>query len=211
MKKIIFVIFASLLLSVSLHAQSTTATPAPTATPTTTKKPVFRATKDQIMQVQKMLKEKGTYTGEADGKMNDPFRASVKNYQKDNGLRQSGSLNRATLEKMGIALTDKQKDIPVNPNDLKPAESNSNSTTKKKAPFRATKEQIMAAQKILKDGGMYAGEQTGKLDDDTRAGLKKYQAANGLNVTGTLNQATLEKMGVPLTDKQKADAAKTSQ
>jgi peptidoglycan hydrolase-like protein with peptidoglycan-binding domain len=111
---------------------------------------------------------------------------------------------------MGIALTDKQKEIPVNPDDLKPTETSSTSTTKKVI-FRATKEQIMAAQKILKDGGMYAGEQTGKLDDDTRAGLKKYQTANGLPVTGTLNQVTLEKMGVPLTDKQKADAAKTSQ
>ncbi len=210
MKKIIFVIFASLLLSISLQAQTTTATPTPTATPQKVKKPVFRATKDQIMQVQKMLKEKGTYAGEADGKMNDPFRASVKSYQKDNGLRQSGTLNRATLEKMSIVLTDKQKEIPVNPNDLKPTETTSTSKTKKKPPFRATKEQIMAAQKILKDGGMYAGEQTGKLDDATREGLKKYQKANGLNVTGTLNQVTLEKMGVPLTDKQKADAAKTS-
>ena len=50
---------------------------------------------------------------------------------------------------------------------------------------------------------MYAGEQTGKLDDPTRDGLKKYQEANGLKVTGTLNQVTLEKMGIALTDKQK--------
>ena len=54
------------------------------------------------------------------------------------------------------------------------------------------------------------GEQTGKLDDATREGLKKYQEANGLKVTGTLNQATLEKMGIPLTDKQKGDPAPTS-
>ena len=38
-------------------------------------------------------------------------------------------------------------------------------------------------------------------------GLKKYQDANGLKVTGTLNQATLEKMGIALTDKQKAAAS----
>ncbi len=46
-------------------------------------------------------------------------------------------------------------------------------------------------------------EETGKLDDATRTELKKYQEANGIKVTGTLNQLTLEKMGVPLTDKQK--------
>lgn len=212
MKKLITVIFVSLFLSIALYAQSTTTTPKPTETTQKTKKPTFRATKDQIIQVQKILKEKGSYAGEADGKMNDLFRASVKNYQKDNDLRQSGTLNRATLEKMGIALTDKQKEIPVNPNDLKPSGTTADTENKpKKIIFRATKEQIMAAQKILKDGGMYAGEETGKLDDATREGLKKYQTANGLNATGTLNQVTLEKMKVPLTDKQKADAAKQTQ
>lgn len=76
---------------------------------------------------------------------------------------------------------------------------------KKRGPvFRANKDQIKQAQAILKSGGFYAGEQTGKLDDDTRAGLKKYQAAESLKVTGTLNKVTLEKMGVALTDKQKA-------
>jgi peptidoglycan hydrolase-like protein with peptidoglycan-binding domain len=69
--------------------------------------------------------------------------------------------------------------------------------------FRATKDQIKQAQKILKDRGFYSGEETGKLDDDTRAGLKKYQAAESLKVTGTLNKVTLEKMGITLTDKQK--------
>mgnify|MGYP003580396704 CR=1 FL=1 len=53
---------------------------------------------------------------------------------------------------------------------------------------------------------MYAGEETGKLDDATREALKKYQEANGLKVTGTLNQATLEKMGIALTDRQKEHA-----
>jgi peptidoglycan hydrolase-like protein with peptidoglycan-binding domain len=73
--------------------------------------------------------------------------------------------------------------------------------------FRATKEQINEAQRKLKAGNMYAGEEIGKLDAATREGLKKYQEANGLKVTGTLNQITLEKMGIALTDKQKANAA----
>jgi peptidoglycan hydrolase-like protein with peptidoglycan-binding domain len=75
---------------------------------------------------------------------------------------------------------------------------------KKRGPvFRANKDQIKQAQAILKARGFYAGEQTGKLDDDTRAGLKKYQAAEGVKDTGTLNKLTLEKMAITLTDKQK--------
>lgn len=69
--------------------------------------------------------------------------------------------------------------------------------------FRATKEQINQAQSILKERGFYAGDQIGKLDDATREGLRKYQQAEGLKITGTLNKVTLEKMGIPLTEKQK--------
>ena len=82
--------------------------------------------------------------------------------------------------------------------------STGTTASKKRGPvFRASKEQIKQAQAIVKERGFYAGDPTGKLDDDTRAGLKKYQAAESLKVTGTLNKITLEKMGIPLTEKQK--------
>ena len=76
--------------------------------------------------------------------------------------------------------------------------------TKRGPIFRATKEQINQAQAILKERGFYGGEQLGKLDDATREGLRKYQQAEGLKVTGTLNKVTLEKMNIALTEKQKA-------
>jgi len=69
---------------------------------------------------------------------------------------------------------------------------------------RELQEQIKQAQAIVKQRGFYSGEETGKLDADTREGLKKYQTAENLKVTGTLNKVTLEKMGIALTDKQKS-------
>lgn len=69
--------------------------------------------------------------------------------------------------------------------------------------FRATADQIKQAQAILKQRGFYNGEQIGKLDPDTRAGLRKYQQAESLKVTGALNKVTLVKMGIALTDRQK--------
>lgn len=85
-------------------------------------------------------------------------------------------------------------------------------TTKKRGPvFRANKEQIKQAQGILKQRTFYVGDANGKLDAATRDGLKKYQEAEGLRVTGTLNAATLQKMNVTLTDKQKAWVAAHSQ
>jgi peptidoglycan hydrolase-like protein with peptidoglycan-binding domain len=217
MRKFIYITFVIFLFSVLTYAQTNTTTetkpsPTPAASTEKPKKQIFRANKDQITQVQKMLKDKGLYAGEATGKMDEPFRTSIKSYQKDNGLKQTGTLNRATLEKMGVVLTDKQKEIPVDPNSFATNDSSKSSTQPKKSPvFRASKEQIMQAQKMLKDKAMYSGEESGKLDDATREGLKKYQAANGLKVTGTLNQITLEKMGIALTDKQKENASKSSQ
>ena len=76
--------------------------------------------------------------------------------------------------------------------------------TKRGPVFRATKEQINQAQAILKSRGFYNGEQIGKLDEATREGLRRYQQAEGLKITGTLNKITLEKMNIALTEKQKS-------
>ena len=238
MNKLFLALLVSLFAGISIIGQSTS--PAPSASPkpvsstitvaeaknsaspkpaTSTKgSPVFRPTKDQIKQVQAMLKEKSLYKGEASGTYNDETRDAIRSFQKDNGLKQTGTLNRATLEKMNITLTDSQKQIPVSESSYAAAEPETKSAKtdassgpsastepkpKKPAVFRATKEQVMEAQKMLKAGSMYDGEQTGKLDDATRDGLKKYQIANGLKATGTLNRITLEKMGIALTDSQK--------
>jgi Putative peptidoglycan-binding domain-containing protein len=216
-------IVLTLLIAGSVFAQGTSTPSGPSAkspSSTSTKRgPVFRPTKDQITQVQKILKDKKLYTGEATGKYDDGTRDGIKSFQKDNGLKETGTLNRATLEKFGVELTEAQKAIPVSPNSFASADDKSSSkkttdssskSSSNKTIFRATADQVKAAQKLLKDKSMYAGEQTGKLDDATRDGLKKYQDANGLKVTGTLNQTTLEKMGIDLTDKQKSDSTSTT-
>lgn len=84
------------------------------------------------------------------------------------------------------------------------AASQAPATTKRGPVFRATKDQIKQAQTLLRARGLYAGEPVGKLTDDTRAALRKYQEAEGLKVTGTLNRATLEKMNIVLTERQRA-------
>lgn len=160
-----------------------------------------------------MLKEAKLYNGDATGIYNDDTRAAVKAYQKANSLDENGKFDRATLEKMGIALTDKQKGIATTATSSTTKTQTIASTTattdgpKRPAPFRASKDQISAAQKMLRDGKMLTGGDEGKLDDATRDSLGKYQEANGLKVTKTLNAATLEKMGIALTDKQKEQVA----
>jgi peptidoglycan hydrolase-like protein with peptidoglycan-binding domain len=207
MKNLCAVTLVTLLLALAVAAQpaSTTGTTAATKPEEAAKNSsVFRPTKDQIKQGQTILKEKKLYDGEATGTYNDATRAALKSFQKAGGIEETGRFDKATLEKMNIPLTESQGGQPT---ATKASTSSATSTAKRPAPFRANEDQIKAAQKILIDGKLYTGTQTGDLDDATREGLKKYQEANKLKVTGTLNAVTLEKMGIPLTEAQKANVA----
>jgi peptidoglycan hydrolase-like protein with peptidoglycan-binding domain len=101
----------------------------------------------------------------------------------------------------GVAAVGQNKNSNSNSNSSATA---ANANKPKRGPvFRATADQIKQAQRILKQRNFYSGDETGKLTPETRAGLKLYQKAEGLKVTGTLNKVTLEKMGIALTDRQK--------
>src|SRR5437660_8907024 len=105
---------------------------------------------------------------------------------------------------LAFSLTAATQNKNTNKNSNGSTSSNKPASAKRKPIFRATADQIKQAQAILKQRSFYNGAQTGKLDADTRGGLKKYQQAEGLKETGTLNKVTLEKMGIALSDKQKA-------
>jgi len=218
MKRLSLLLFIVAIACAAVSAQPATSTTSTKSTSDSTAKtrgPIFRPTKDQIQQVQQILKDKKLYAGTPSGKYDEDTRAGIKSFQKDNGLKQTGTLNRATLEKFGVTLTDLQKTIPVDPNSFASADpgkngsksSGSSDGPKRPAPFRANKDQISAAQKVLRDGKMLTGGEDGKLDDPTRAALKQYQETNKLKATGGLNAVTLEKMGIALTDAQKANVA----
>ena len=206
-KKIFLLLSILFVFGIAAHAQT------PTPTPAAAKAAAFRPTKDQVKQGQELLIKEKLYSGSATGVYGDS-RPAIKAYQKANGLDQNGKFDRATLEKMGIALTDSQKGIApaaktktaktAKTDATKPAATDG---PKRPAPFRADADQIKAAQKILRDGKMLTGGEDGKLDTLTREGLGKYQEANKLKVTKTLNAATLDKMAIALTDKQKEQVA----
>lgn len=193
MNRFVAAIFVSLLLSLSLAAQSGTAD---AGRPSGARGPSFRANKEQVAKAQRNLSLAET------GKMDDATRTALRSYQSQNGLRPNGKLNRATLEKMGIALTDAQKSIPVATDSFPSVKGNG-----KRGPvFRATKEQVGQAQRLLKQRGLYAGGETGKLDDQTRAAIRGFQEKVGMKATGTLNPKTLEKMGIGLTERQASNS-----
>lgn len=85
---------------------------ASTAKSTAAKKnrpPVFRATKDQITQAVAMLRTRNLYSGADTTKLTAEVRTALKQFQTAEGMKATGTLNAATLEKMSITLTDNQK------------------------------------------------------------------------------------------------------
>ncbi len=204
MKKLLYPIFLCLALSLAVSAQSGSNNAASTSTPGAKRGPVFRATKEQITQIQTLLKKNGTFSGEIDGKFSDDFREAVKDYQGKNELKKTGTVNRATLEKMGVALTEKQKESPVNPGSFDTSENDKpeKSAKSRKKAFRPSKDQVTQVQTKLKSAGSYSGAADGKYNKDFRASIRAFQSANGLARKGSLNRATLEKMGIELTEAQ---------
>lgn len=196
MKKLLFLLMIMTLTGISINAQTETKKDANknAAAAAKTRKTAFRPTKDQVMQAQTMLKTKG-YAGATDGRYNNDFRSAIKAYQETGDLEKTGRLDEATLGKMNIELTDNQKGIET---------ADSASDKPKRAVFRPAKDQVTAAQTMLKQSGAFAGEADGKYSKELRAALRDYQEANSLKRTGALNRATLEKMKIELTEAQMA-------
>lgn len=207
MKKIGLLLTVFLLFAVGISAQDT-GTPATAASTTKTARskprgPVFRPTAAQVKAGQQALIDAKLLTGEATGKYTKETRDAIRSYQKANDLEVNGKFDKATLEKMNIPLTDHQ--LGKATEKKADTESSAHDGHKRPAPFRANADQIKAAQKILQDQKLFTGEIDGKFSDAFRTALGEYKKTNGLGESKTLNAATLEKMGIALTDEQKAN------
>ncbi len=59
-----------------------------------------------------------------------------------------------------------------------------------------TPDRIVEIQQALAKDGSFEGAPNGKWNDASVEGMKKFQAAHGLNPTGKLDARTLEKLGL---------------
>src|SRR5574341_2016023 len=103
MKKLPLVVLSLVLLyGVNTSAQNANSTSNSNSNSTTAankrkRGPVFRATGDQIKQAQTILKQRNLYSGDEVSKLTPEVRAALKEYQKAEGLKVTGTLNKATL------------------------------------------------------------------------------------------------------------------
>lgn len=57
----------------------------------------------KVKQAQQALQEAGLYKGKVDGKFGPQTKAAVKEFQKENGLKQTAHLDSATMKKLSQA------------------------------------------------------------------------------------------------------------
>src|SRR5439155_1903510 len=55
---------------------------------------------------------------------------------------------------------------------------------------------VEKAQQALKDEGFYYAEVSGEMNANLTAAIRRYQIRNGLQVTGELNDETLQSLGI---------------
>ena len=71
--------------------------------------------------------------------------------------------------------------------------------------------QIAAVQELLKSQGLYDREISGEDDNETAAAITRFQVRRGLEVTGELNEETLQALGLNPSRPARGNADQRSQ
>ena len=61
----------------------------------------------------------------------------------------------------------------------------------------ADSEQVIRAQQVLKNDGIYSGPRDGKMSQCTREAIRSFPQSNQLNMTGTSDDETSRPLGLP--------------
>ena len=138
---------------------------------------------DAVKALQSALKELGFYTGSVDGSYGSGTRGAVVDFQKMNGLTQSGSADGATQALLYEGSPKNSKGKAAQVKTVAPVEGAAISSGSKG-------EAVSRLQTRLKELGYYTGSVDGVAGSGTVKAVKAFQKKNGLSQTGTADAAT---------------------
>lgn len=121
-----------------------------------------------IEEVQALLAVYGYSPGKADGVIGLQTRNAVAEFQRDNGLKETRFVDKATWEKLMVF----KENSLVAKNQLN----------------------IKLVQAVLKEAGFDPGAIDGKMGTKTKNAVKAFQNANGLKADGKIGYKTLAKL-----------------
>ena len=149
----------------------------------------------KVKAVQKRLKNLGFYSGSIDGDYGSGTKKAVIAFQKKNGLKQTGNVNSATLEKLNSSSAKKASSSSSSSSSSSGSSgSSSSSSSSGTCSVGDEGSAVKAVQQRLKKLGYLNGSVDGDYGSGTKNAVKAFQKRNGLKQTGSVNSATLKKL-----------------
>jgi peptidoglycan DL-endopeptidase LytF len=161
----------------------------------------------QIEQMQRELAARGLYAGAIDGMAGPQTMAALRQFQEQQGLSASGSLDDATRRALGIQL-DKQTvsgaqtssapelERPVGREGGTPSVSGAKPMRSQVQLERLNPDQLRTLQTRLSELGFYQGSVDGVLGEGTRSALRQFfQTQAELASRGIITDATVSLFG----------------
>src|SRR5262245_13171973 len=165
--------------------------------------------KENVRNAQQALKDKGMYTGSIDGAMNAQTKKAVRDFQKQNNLKVTGTLNRETMAALGITSQkstttttkpsaagttshSKEKSAPGKPTSSIP---NQNPSTREALGVSSqgtisNVDDVLRVQQALADLMYDPGDINGLMTAKTQQAIREFQFLNNLPVTGNIDDQT---------------------
>jgi peptidoglycan endopeptidase LytF len=166
----------------------------------------------QIRSAQRELKNDGFYNGTVDGVNGPMTQRAIRQYQRSNNLQANGRLDRQTCNKLGMTGNMGEANRSADENN---GAMNNKGQNRWNNDHRAMNENngnqyshdrymnqsrssstVEAAQRQLKQKGLYHGAVDGVNGAMTQAAVRRYQQHNNLRVNGELDNQTLNNLGV---------------
>jgi peptidoglycan hydrolase-like protein with peptidoglycan-binding domain len=169
--------------------------------------------RQQTMEMQRALTARNLYQGKADGVWGPKTESALRNFQTQNGLEVTGTLDEPTARALGIDSTTMARQ-PVSGTDAPPAPVSAGTATPHSQPAledgatsvqlsSLSEEQAREMQQRLQLLGYYRGPVDGKIGEGTRAALNRYfQRQADLARQGVISNSAISLFGTEVNDVQ---------
>lgn len=157
----------------------------------------------KVEAAQRKLASRGLYSGQIDGILGEKTRSALKDFQSNQGIPQTGSLDARTSRALGIG----SERVPVSgetgsnaqgTNDKPAMEQQIGGRSQRVQLSSLSKEQVRQLQQKLQQYGVFQGNVNGVMGADTKQALSRYfQQQAHLANQGMLTQTSLDALGVP--------------